>query len=219
MALSDWDPVAANNGTVLGVNIGEGTTAPSAVNNALRQICADVAGGINVSLLGTFLSSTTLAQARTALGVTEGSASLTAFGNLTNAANKLPYMTGGDAWSTTDLTSFVRTLLATGSIGAFLALLFTPASISASSGYITIPIGSNNFKIQWVDGTVGANGSATITFPTAYSSWSRAWCNGEDFDTSEGANPPTVTASTTTGATVKNGLQSSATITVFALGV
>jgi microcystin-dependent protein len=102
MALADWSTTAASNALVLGTNIGEGCP-PGNVNDAIRKLMADVATGVNVSLLGTFLSSTTLAQARTALGVSEGSASLNNLAALTNTANKQPYMTGSDGWSLTDM--------------------------------------------------------------------------------------------------------------------
>lgn len=70
MAISDYSATAASNATVLGINIGEGC-APGNVNNAIRQLCADIAAGINFDLLASFLSSTTLDQARDALGVQE----------------------------------------------------------------------------------------------------------------------------------------------------
>lgn len=215
MALSDWDPVAANNATTLGVNIGEGTTAPSAVNNALRQICADVANGINVSLLGTFLSSTTLANARTALGVPEGSTSLTAFGNLTNTANSVPYMTGSDAWALATLTSFGRSLIDDGDAATALATLGVALSGGATSGYLTI----GTFKLQWVDGTASGETSTSITFPTAFTSWSRAWCNGGNNNPGAEDNDPFVVSSSTTAASVYNAQITPRSVTVFAIGV
>ena len=218
MALADWSSVADDNTTTLGINIAENCPAAN-MNNALRKAMADVAGGINVSLLGTFLASTTLAQARTALGVPEGSTSLTNFGNLTNAANKLPYMTGSDAWSTADLTSFARTLLATGGAGPFLALLLTPNSISSSSGYITIPIGSTNFKLQWMTGTAAANTTTAISYPTAFSSWSIALCNGGSTDAAAEENNPTVTSTSTTAASVSSARDTSVSVSIIAIGV
>lgn len=214
MALSDWDPVAANNATTLGVNIGEGTTAPSAVNNALRQILADVATGINVSLLGTFLSSTTLAQARTALGVTEGGASQTAFAALTNTANSVPYMTGSDAWATTTLTSFGRSLIDDGDAATALATLGIALSGSASSGSFSF----GTFKLQWIDFTAASGTTTAVSFPSAYTSWSRAWVNARNTDTDAERNT-TVSASTTTGATVTNSYPGAISSTLFSIGV
>jgi hypothetical protein len=101
MAIADWSTVAADNNTTLGVNIAEGCPAAN-VNNAIRKLMADVATGVNFSLLGSFLASTTLSQAQSALGVPATSTSLTNFGALTNTANKVPYMTGSDGWALDD---------------------------------------------------------------------------------------------------------------------
>lgn len=203
MALSDWDPVAANNATVLGVNIGEGTTAPSAVNNALRQICADVAGGVNISLLGTFLASTTLSQARSALGVTEGSASQTAFAALTNAANMVPYMTGSDAWATTSLTSFARTLLDDGDAATARTTLAALGLTSASFGSNTIDVrltlgNGDTLVVKGGTGTIGGNSTGTLSFGVTFGAAPVVLVSGGPTDTgSEGSIHSTGSASTT----------------------
>jgi hypothetical protein len=93
------------------------------------------------------------------------------------------------------------------------------SSFSGPSGYIKIKFGTTTFILQWVDASVGANATTTVNYPTAYSSWSRAWCSGSNYDTSGGANFPAVASSTTTGASVVNGLSSTASTTVFAIGV
>ena len=214
MALSDWSSVADDNTTTLGINIAENCPAAN-MNNALRKAMADVAGGINISTLGTFLASTTLAQARTALGVPEGSTSVTNFGALTNAANKLPYMTGSDAWSTTDLTSFARSLLDDGDAATFLATLGIAVTGGATSGYLSL----GTFKIQWVDGTASANTTTAITYPTAFSSWSRAVCTGGSTDAAAEENNPFVSSTSTTAATVANARDTSTSVTIIAIGV
>ena len=216
MAFSDWSPTASENALALGINIGENCPAAN-VNNAMREQMAQLRSAIN-PVLDPFLASSSLSSARSALGVSGGSTSSNNFGNLTNQANKVPYMTGGEAWATTDLTSFARTLIAAGDAAAartILGALGVSLSGSASSG--TVSFGT--FKITWKDATVSANGSTTVTYHSAFSSWSRAWCNGSDFDTSEGDNFPCVTGSSTSGATVKNGRGTSASTTVFAIGV
>lgn len=64
------------------------------------------------------------ADARTNLGLAIGSdvqaysANLTAFGNLTGAADRLPYFTGAGALSLATFTSYGRTLVATANAGA-----------------------------------------------------------------------------------------------------
>lgn len=215
MAITDYSPVASENATVLGVNIGEGTTAPSAVNNALRQIPADIAAGFNFSLLASFFASTTLSQARSALGVTEGSASQTAFAALTNTANSVPYMTGSDGWALTTLSSFVRTLLDDGDAATFLATLGLAVTGTASSGSFAI----GTFKINWVDGTAAANTSTAINYHTAYSSWSRAICTGGSTDPNAEENNPFVSSTSTTAATVSSARDTSTSVTIIAIGV
>lgn len=223
MALSDYDPVAANNGTVLGVNIGENATAPSSVNNALRQICADLAGGINISLLGTFLSSTTLSQARTALGVTEGSASLTAFAGLTNTANSLPYMTGSDAWSTTTLSSFVRTVLDDGDAATARGTLGALGLTSATFGTNTLDLrltlsNGDTLAILAGTGSLATNSTATVSFGVTFAVAPFAMVNGgSSVSTAEGDIRNTA-AATTTGIAIANTGAGTSTYTWIAIG-
>lgn len=173
MAIADWSPTAANNDTTLGVSIAEGCP-PSNINNAIRKAMADVATGINFSVLGTFLASTSLSQAQTALGVGSGSTSSNNFAALTNAANKVPYMTGSNAWSTADFTSFGRSVVATGDAAALRTLLGViggaSASASANSGSVSVPLtASFTLLIQWGTVSLSANSDGTITYSTAYS--------------------------------------------------
>ena len=44
MAASDYNTTPASNTVIAGKNIGEGTTAPSSVNDVLRQFAADLKG-------------------------------------------------------------------------------------------------------------------------------------------------------------------------------
>jgi hypothetical protein len=221
MAFSDWETVAADNNTTLGVNIAEGCPAAN-INNALRETMAQMRSAIHPTL-DAFLASTSLSSARSALGVSGGGTSSNNFSNLTNTANKVPYMTGSDAWSTTDFTSFGRQVVATGDAAALLALLGTGGgggiSGSASSGYVTFNFSGTVFKVQWKDATANANSSTSVTYPTSFSSWSRAWVNTAINDTDANNNNPTVFSTSTTGATIYSARDSAKSITVFAIGV
>jgi hypothetical protein len=223
LALSDWDPVAANNATVLGVNIGEGTTAPSSVNNALRQICADVASGVNISLLGTFLSSTTLAQARTALGVTEGGASQTAFAALTNTANSVPYMTGSDAWALATLTSFGRSLIDDGDAATARTTLAAVGTTSATFGTNTIDIrltlgNGDTLCIIGGTGTCAGNTSQTQSFGVTFATAPWAMVNGGSTNISNEGDVHNAGAASTTGISIANSAPSSDPYTWIAIG-
>ena len=221
MALADWSPTAASNGTVLGVNIAENCPAAN-VNNAMRQMMADVATGINVSLLGTFLASSTLANARTALGVTEGSVSNTNFAALTNTANGLPYMTGSDAWSTTTISSFARTLLDDGDAATMLTTLgIVASSLTATTNgngtSIGLVISGTTYQIQFGTVTVGGATTAAITFPVAFSGTPVVICSGGSTNTGSSANDR-ITAVSSSGATITSDYGTSHTSRWVALG-
>lgn len=79
MAFTDWSTTANLNITVGGVNIAEGCP-PSSLNNAIREMMAELRGAINPAL-DSFNAATTLALARTALGAL-GSSGDTITGNL-----------------------------------------------------------------------------------------------------------------------------------------
>lgn len=220
MPFADWSTTAANNGTTSGTNIAEGCP-PSNVNNAIRAVMADMRTAIN-PVMDSFLASTSLSQARTALGVSGGSTSNNNFAALTNAANKVPYMTGSDAWSTFDATSFFRTLGAAGDAAAFRTLISAmggaSASASANSGSISIPLTSSfTLLIQWGSGSLAGNSSGSVTFGTAYSVAPFAMVNGGGSDTDEG-DVHNVGAATTTGITIANGAPSTDSYTWIALG-
>lgn len=67
--VNDWSTTSSENTTVEGINIGEGTTTPSSVNNALRSIMAGVAGLRNTV---TALSSTVAGKLSAAGAVFSG---------------------------------------------------------------------------------------------------------------------------------------------------
>lgn len=170
MAFSDWSTVDASNNTSSGVNIAEGCPAAN-VNNWGRRIMAQLRAAI-APFWDTVLSCTDAASARAALGVTSGSASQTAFAALTNTANSVPYMTGSDAWSTSTLTSFARTLLDDGDAATALATLGGiggSVTTTGSGSSLNITISGVTYRLQFATGTgQTTEGSQSITWPVAF---------------------------------------------------
>jgi hypothetical protein len=227
MAFSDWSTVDTDNATTSGISIPEGCPAAN-MNNWGRRIMSQLRAAI-APVWDSILSCTTLAQIRTALGVTEGTASQTAFAALTNTANSVPYMTGSDAWALATVTSFARTLLDDGDAATACATLgavsITAASVSsAASGYVKLSILGSAFTLVWKQFTATADTTTAVTYPTIggsapFSSWSEAWVNHKNTDTDAQQNSATVTATTTSGATVTTAYSAATySATLFAIG-
>jgi microcystin-dependent protein len=174
MAIADWSGTPASNATALGVNIGEGCP-PSNVNDAMRKIMADVANGINISTLGTFLASTTLAQARDALGVSGGTTSANNFFGLTHTAGYVPQMAASDTWTLTNA------LVPTGSIFMF-------GAATAPSGYLECngaAVSRSTYAALYaIIGTTHGSGDGSTTFnlPDLRGEFVRGWDNSRGVD-------------------------------------
>jgi hypothetical protein len=206
LAITDYDQTAANNASISGISIAEGSTPPGNVNNALRQLMADIATALDD---GTFLGGADF-QPLDAL--------LTAIAALTVAADKGLYFTGSDAPALFDLTSAARTLLSKSSQADMLTYIggqAAPAvSGSGSSGKINLGSG---FTFTWRDVTVSSSGG-TFTYGGnhTYLSWGRAWVEGDDGTGNDVS--PRVTSSGLSSATVGNS-GNAANITLFSIGV
>jgi hypothetical protein len=222
MALGDWSSTAASNTSVGGVNIAEGCPA-AGVNNALRAIMADVAGGINLSTLATFLASSSLANARTALGVSEGTTSSNNFAALSNTANSAPLMTGADAWTTYTVSTFARTLLDDGDAATARdtldALGLTSATFGANTIDLRLTLGNGDtLCIVGGSGTLAGNSTTTVSFGVTFNPAPVAIVNGGSTNISNEGDVHNAGAATTTGISIANSAPSSDGYTWLAIG-
>ncbi len=163
MPVSAWSTTAASNGAALGIDIAENCAAAN-INNAAREMMAQLKTKFDA--VDALIGSGSYQPLDT---------DLTAIAALVSAANKMPYATGSGAWALADLSTFARTVLDDGDAATArttLGALGSSASSLASPGYVAITIGASTLKIQWGTVTVGANSNGSITFPSAFSSFS-----------------------------------------------
>lgn len=222
MAVSDYSTTASNNVTISGTNIAENCPA-GGINNAIRQMMADVRSICTDAVLS-IMSKATVAEIRTALDALEAKDATEAINALTPAADRLAYYTGTNTAALATLTSFARTLLddadaasARTTLGAFGAL----AASLANPGYVKINIPSvGTLILQWGSTTALANtGSQSVTYPTAFSSFSIPVVTGGLNQTNYDQNFPAAYASSTTGFNFVNPADSSMTLFWIAVGV
>lgn len=217
----DWSATPASNSTVDGINVADGCPAGN-MNNAVRSTMALIRQSFNSTLANFLAGASPLALAN---GGTGGADAATARTNLSAAARGA----NSDITSLSGLTTAIT--IAQGGTGATTAAAaraalaaagVTASSFAAASGYVTFDIGGTAFKLQWKDASISANATISVTYPSAYSSWSRAWVSGGENDASAYQNAPHIVdgSASTTGCQVVNGYDSGATnITVFCIGV
>ena len=161
MAIGDYSTVAASNTTISSIPLGENAMAPSDVNNAFRQLMADIANGIAD---GDFASTS---------GLQPLDASLSAYAALTTAANKGLYFTAADAPATYDLTSFGRTLGGLASYAALktaLGVVTVTSSTLSTTGHLALDLdgdGTADIKLNWGTGTWATPATFNSAFATA----------------------------------------------------
>lgn len=158
MAISDWSATASANTTIDTINISEGCS-PGNLNDAIRAVMAAVRAFYDVA-------------AQTA-NVQPRDPTLTALAGVSTAANKLIYATGPDAFATTDLSAFARSLLDDADAAAMRSTIGALGALSSSSlvengGYI---VHANGLKETWGYVDVGANSNASYAVPVTHSSW------------------------------------------------
>lgn len=209
MAFSDYSTDPDSNTTIGGYGCGENSTSPASVNNILRQLAADgkaladiVSGG------GT--------------GTQPLDATLTALAAITFAANKGLYATGDDAFSTYDLSSFGRTwggLADAAAARTTLGAVTITAASLANPGYVKINVSGTDLILQWGTGSIGANTTGSINFPTSFATFAVCLVSGGPTgSSSEGDVHPTAAASTSAQAIV-NSAPNTAFYSFFAVGV
>lgn len=134
---------------------------------------------------------TTAADARTALGL----------GSLATLSSPVPIANGGTGTTTAAL--------------AFAAIVSQAESLG-NPGYLKL---RNGLIVQWGRGTLGANSTGTITYPTAFSSFSICVAGGGTSSVGTADQVRRYGAATTTGAGITNPDDSSNTYEWLAVGV
>lgn len=110
-------------------------------------------------------------------------ADLVSLGGLAGVADKLPYFSGADTFSLTDITAFGRSLLGAANAGALPALgvlQVTDFSLG-TDGYVKIKVGpaaGDILIIQWGSKVIPPNGATVVNYPTPFASFSRAVISG-----------------------------------------
>lgn len=207
-SLFDFSSTAGSNGTIDGTNIAEGCNA-SGLNNAIRSLMAIIRQSFSATLQN-FLSGAS------ALGISSGGTGATTAANARAALSVAKSGANSDITALTGLTTALAA--AYGGTGQSSAI-FTLTG-NATAGTLAMSVnGSTVFKVTWKDATVGANSTASHTYHTAFSSWSRAWFNGGTLDVGADENGPFAYSETTGGCALFNARNVSVSGTVFAIGV
>lgn len=187
MAVEDFSTTAASNTTLGGIGLAENAMSVNDINDAFRELMAQIATWRDGAI----------ADLGGAGDYQDADATLTALAGLATGADKLPYFTGADTASQTDITAYGRTLLALADAAALrsnIGGVTVTASSIAANGYITFDISGTSFTIQWGTGTASGNGTTTVSYPTAFGSFSRAVISSARTTANAQDNNPGVTS-------------------------
>ena len=184
MSQADWEALPA---LLTGFTAGKASSAQ--VNKAIRQaafIAAALAqytankSGLDVLDDGDLNGFITKMSAAFGKDFQALDATLTALAGLATGANKLPYFTGTDTASQTDLTSVGRDIIGKSTIADILTYLGLSDLVLAgvgngslgTTGYAEIPLVISGAKkmllLCWGMGSTGSNGSFTQSFAKAF---------------------------------------------------
>ena len=202
-SIFDWSGTASSNTTVDGVNIATGMPVQN-TDNAFRTIMGVIrqtfsgtlqnflSGAAALGLSSGGTGATTAADARTNLGL----------GTLATKSS-VAIAEGGTGQAT--------------AAAALAALMAGAVSGNASAGTINFGV----FKLTWKQVTANPNTTTAVTYHSAFTSWSNAWCaGGVQADDANSNDPFAVSGSgTTTGCTLYSAANVSVPVTVFAIGV
>lgn len=202
-SLFDWSPTPSSNSSIDGINCATGMPVGN-TDNLFRSMAAIIRQTFS-STLQNFLAGTS------ALGISSGGT------GATTAADARTNLGLGSAATESTVPVAKGGTGATGQAAAFANIAVLASSLSGN-GYLKL---ANGLILQWGVVTVPANSTAVVTYPTAFSSFSRpipAAVSINNTDASENTGYITGTA-TTTGFQVRNAENQAFDQPWFAVGV
>lgn len=211
MAVEDYSTSAASNTSIGGISIAEGWS-PASVNNALRQLMADIANWRDGAI----------ADLGGAGDYQPLDATLTALAGLATGANKIPYSTGTNTFAQTDITSYGRTLLGLSNAAALrsnIGAVTVSGAFLGSPGYVKLNISGTDFIIQWGTGTAAPNTTTSRSYATSFSTFSIPVVSGGTSDSNAQDNAPAVVSAGASSFSVFNARDESTPFWFIAVGV
>ena len=218
-AISSWSTTPSSNGNALGYSIAENCN-PGNLNDMGRDIMAAIRTWYDA--VQAYLSTNTADI--TAIKAITQDPLVAALAAQTLAADQLLYGNGANSLAVTALSAFMRTALGSANSAAAAAALGVPTAAAfaltgdGSSGKVTIPLaGGSTFALTWRAYASLGHGPGTLSYGAnhTYSSFAKAWINGDDVS---GDVSVVITSSGLSSATYNN-FGGGANSTLFSLGV